>query len=131
MKSLVSVLILAFFTSLTSVGWAQSKALQPVVSALEAGNAKALASSFDTNVEITLPTEEGFYSKAQSEQMVKEFFMKNKPQGFTLMHEGESGGNAVFGIGTLTTSGGSFRTYVYLKQSGGQSIIQKLKFTHE
>lgn len=131
MKSLVSILFLVCFTILHTPGWAQSKVLQPVVSALEAGNAKALASSFDTNLEITLPAEEGFFSKAQSEQMVKEFFMKNKPQGFTLMHEGESGGNALFGIGTLKTAGGNFRTYVYLKQTGGQTIIQKLKFTHE
>ncbi len=131
MKSLVGFILSVLFTFSGIAVQAQSDALSDVVSALKAGNAKALASHFDTNVEITLPNEEGFFSKAQSEQMVKEFFMKNKPNSFQLMHEGESGGNAVFGIGTLRTSGGNFRTYVYLKTANGKATVQKLKFTHE
>lgn len=131
MKSLVSIVMLTLFSFTGAFIQAQSTSLQPVVAALQAGNAKALATAFDTNIEITLPEEEGFFSKAQSEQMVKEFFMKNKPSAFSLIHEGESGGSALFGIGTLTTSGGNYRTYIYMKEINGKGTIQKLKFSHE
>ncbi len=111
---------------------AQSSALQPVTQALQAGNAKIVASYFDVNVEITLPTEEGVYSKAQAEQMVKDFFLKTRPSGFRLMHEGDSGGNAIFGIGELETAQGDFRTYIYMKRlSSSGFVIQKLKFTND
>ncbi len=127
------IALLAIISSLfVSSVQAQSSALQPVTQALQAGNAKIVAGYFDVNVEITLPTEEGVYSKAQAEQMVKDFFLKTKPSAFRLMHEGDSGGNAIFGIGELDTEQGDFRTYIYMKRLGSSGfVIQKLKFTND
>ena len=110
---------------------AQTSPLDKISTAIQAGNARAVADYFDANVEMTLPSDEGFYSKAQSEQILKDFFTKNKPSGFKIMHQGDSGGNSMYAIGTLSTSGGSFRTYIFLKQVSGKYLIQQLKFTND
>ena len=110
---------------------AQSEPLKKVESALQAGNARAMADLLDANVELTLPGQDGFFSKAQSEQLLKDFFMNYKAQSFRFMHDGDSGGNSIFGIGTLKTDKGDYRVYVYLKKSGNQYIVQKVKFTND
>lgn len=131
MKSFITLMILLSASWMSTPLMGQNNALQPVVKALQAGSASALARHFDSNVEVTLLDQEDIYSKAQSEQIVKDFFMKHNITGFSLMHEGSSGDSAVFGIGILETNKGKFRTYIYLKESSGKYVIQKLKFTHD
>lgn len=105
--------------------------LDSIAQAIRTGNAKELASYFDTTIEIKINDKEGAYSKAQAEQVVKDFFVKNPPKGFSFMHDGESGGSAYYAIGSLTTANGKFRTYVYLKKKGESYLIQELSFENE
>lgn len=105
--------------------------LDSIAQAIRTGNAKSLAAYFDTTVEVKINDKEGAYSKAQAEQVVKDFFVKNPPKGFSFMHDGQSGGNAYYAIGSLTTAGGKFRTYVYLKKKGEAYFIQELSFENE
>jgi len=102
--------------------------LDQVMAALKAGNASALAAYFEANVELTIKDDEGAYSKAQAEQVVKNFFAKHPPKGFKKMHEGSSG-SSQYAIGTLETANGSFRVDMFYKMTGNQLRIQRLKFT--
>lgn len=105
--------------------------LDSIAQAIRTGNAKELASYFDTTIEIKINDKEGAYSKAQAEQVIKDFFVKNPPRGFSFLHDGESGGSAYYAIGSLTTANGKFRTYVYLKKKGTTYLIQELSFENE
>lgn len=106
--------------------------LKQVALAIQAGNANELAKHFDGMVEVTLDGSEGKeYSKAQSEQVMKDFFSKNPPTSFKFMHNGESGGNTMFGIGTMESSKGNFRVNIYFKKDGSKYLIYKLKFYND
>ena len=99
---------------------------------IKSGNAKELVKFFDTNVEITLLDEEGTYSKAQAEQVIKDFFAVYEPASFVLVHRGSSGEGSQYGIGSLTTTKGQkFRTYFFVKKLGEKSLIQELRFEEE
>ncbi len=98
---------------------------------LKAGNAKELAKHFDSNVEITILDKEDVYSKAQAELVVKDFFNKYPPTGFELIHQGASDKSAKYGIGSLVTTKGTFRAYVYVKEKGSVFLIQELRFEEE
>ena len=50
---------------------------EKVTVAIKSGNAKELAAMFDNSIEITILESEQTYSKAQAEQVVKDFFLKN------------------------------------------------------
>jgi hypothetical protein len=105
--------------------------LNTIVTAIKSGNAKSLAASFDKQVEITVMNKEGAYSKSQAELIVKDFFAGHVPVSFSIIHEGSSGGNSKYGIGTLKTNNGTFRTYIYLKKIGETWAIQQLRFEEE
>ena len=112
-------------------GQAQQAELGQIAAAIKAGNAKALAAHFDANLEITILTQEGSYSNSQAEAVVKNFFTKNVPSDFQIIHKGDSGGNSKYAIGKLQTSNGTFRTYIYVKQKGTEQLIQQLRFERE
>ncbi|MBK6732036.1 MAG: DUF4783 domain-containing protein [Bacteroidetes bacterium] len=58
--------------------------LDSIAQAIRTGNAKELASFFDTTIEIKINDKEGAYSKAQAEQVVKDFFVKIHPRVLVL-----------------------------------------------
>lgn len=104
--------------------------LERISLAVQTGNSKELAKYFDSSVEITIGEKEETYSKAQAEMVLKDFFTKNKPASFKLIHNGSSQGSQ-YGIGTLITDKGSYRTYIYLKQKGESVFIQEIRFENE
>lgn len=123
---LLSMAMSALFFPSTAVA---QGSLSQVTSALGAGNASALASFFEGNIELTIGDEDGAYSKAQAEQIVKSFFTQHQPKSFKKMHESSTGGNSQFAVGTLTAASGSFRVDIFYKTNSGKLRIQRLKFT--
>lgn len=131
MKFLHFSLIAILISMAWNPAFGQDDAIDRISSSIKAGSAKAIAGHFDANVEITLPGNEGYYSEAQSEQILKDFFQSNKPVGFSIMHKGDSG-DAMYVIGSLTVeSGQAFRTFIYLIKEGDSFKIQQLKFTDD
>lgn len=94
--------------------------------ALKNGNSSELAKYFDSSIEVTIINTEAVYSKSQAEMVVKNFFSSNKPTAYKMVHNGDSGG-AKYQIGELTTSSGTYRTYVYAKEKTGNMLIQEIR----
>lgn len=99
--------------------------------AIQTGNAKEVAKYFDNTVSITIFNGENSYSKAQAEMVLKDFFSKNPPVSFNVIHKGTSGEGSQYGIGTLVTKSGTFRTYVYIKKKDATYYIQEVRFENE
>ena len=97
-----------------------------VVSALKSGNAKELAKYFNSNIDLTIIDKQDIYSKTQAEIILKEFFGKNIPSNFTVMHQGGKEGSK-YVIGNLVTSTGTYRVSLFLKLQGVTQVIQQLR----
>lgn len=108
--------------------WSTTSILESVSLAIQSGNAKLLAQHFDVNVDITVYNKEETYSKIQAEMVLKDFFAKNSPVSFKIIHKGSSSQGSEYAIGTLVTAVGSFRTYIYVKQKGATQYIQEIRF---
>lgn len=127
MKIKSSVLIVSLLIS--GMLFAAQSLFEQVGGAIRSGDAKSIARFFNTNVDLTIANQEEVYSKAQAEMVLKDFFSKNTPKNFTIIHQGVSKEGNKYAIGTLTTAQGSnFRTYFFVKESGGNSYIQELRF---
>ena len=121
----ILIWLLAFFP-LTLVAQADFSAMSR---ALASGNVDALGQYFDQNVEISISDNEDVYVKSQAIATLKAFFSQNAPKGFQQMHQGTSkGSDAQYCIGNLSTASGTFRVYLYAKNSGGKFLIQELRF---
>jgi hypothetical protein len=101
--------------------------------AFKSGNSSTISKFLNKTVDLTITgiaTEE-IYPKAKAEQLIKNFFSKNSPKSFTIIHKGSSKEGTRFVIGTLTTSGGSFRTHFIVKNVNGQDFLEELKIEKE
>ena len=121
----IKTILLAMFLTLAMVVSAQD--FTSIGSALQSGNSSNLAKYFDGNVEVTILNTEAVYSKSQAEMVIKNFFSGNSPRAYKVVHNGDSGSGAKFQIGELTTSGGTYRTYVYAKEKMGTMLIQEIR----
>jgi hypothetical protein len=59
--------------------------------------------------------------------ILKTFFLKNIPSDFKVVHNGKSKNNSHFSIGNLTTTKGTFRTYILYKEVDTKITILELK----
>ena len=106
--------------------------LANITKAISEGNADALGQYFDQTVEVAVLDKEDVYNKAQAVSIVRKFFAENKPTSFSQVHKGASPNNdSQYCIGNLSAGGKTFRVYIYMKVSGGQYLIQELRFDKE
>jgi hypothetical protein len=123
-------LLLFFSFSASLLGAADL--LDDIANALRSGDAKSVSRYFGNTIDLTILSQEEVYSKTQAEQVLKDFFQKNPPRSFTLLHKGESKEGAKYAIGTMTSAQGQvFRTYFFIKVKSGQPVIQELRFMKE
>jgi hypothetical protein len=100
-----------------------------ISNAIRSGDAKVVATYFNTTIDLTLISQEDVYSKTQGEQLLKDFFTKNPPKSFSLDHKGSSREGTLFSIGTFVSSNGkTFRVSFTLKMLQGRYTIQELRF---
>lgn len=95
--------------------------------ALKNGDAEEISRHFGTSIDLSIPNNEGVYSKIQAKLILKTFFLKNKPSGFSVVHNGNSKNNSFYSIGDLITSNGNYRTYILYKEVDKKVTILELK----
>jgi hypothetical protein len=102
---------------------------QGVTAALEQINAREFSKNFDKRLLVNLDGNSNQYSAAQAEIVIREFFNEIAAKEFKLMSSGVTDqGNGEFMIGKLFTGKGVYRTYVYIRRTGGLALIQEVRF---
>lgn len=101
-----------------------------IQNSISAGNAQSLSAFFFSTIELSIPEAQGSYSKTHAELLMKNFFSKYPVQSFTIINEGQSGGEkSKYALGTYTSSKGStFRVYFLTKEISGRNQLTILKF---
>lgn len=106
--------------------------LAGISKALGDGDATALGSYFDESVEVAILEQEDFYNKAQAIEKIRAFFQQHAPKSFNQIHKGSSqSSDSQYCIGDLVTNDAKFRVYIYMKNVGGKTLIQELRFNKE
>lgn len=103
-----------------------------IANSIRSGDAHQLATFFGNSIDLTIMDQENVYSKAQAEFVLKDFFSKNHPKSFNIIHKGSSPEGTQYAIGNLISANGkTFRTSFYLKNNGGKYILQELRIENE
>jgi hypothetical protein len=121
------VILILFITTIASA----SPVSDNLATALKKGNSNEIASYFGNSVDLSIPGNEGVFSKIQAKLILKTFFLKNKPTDFKIVHNGDSKNNSHYSIGNLITGKGSFRTYILYKEVDKKVTILELKIESE
>jgi len=103
-----------------------------ISNAIRSGDSRQIALYFGNSIDLTLVNQEDVYSKAQAEQIIKDFLSKNTPKSFTIIHKGSSKEGTLYAVGTLvTTTGKAFRTSFFIKMMSGKYMVRELRFETE
>jgi hypothetical protein len=127
MKKILAILFVFLFAG----SFGNADIFDDIANSLRSGDARAVSRFFGNTVDLTIINQEEVYSKMQAEQILRDFFSKNTPRSFNIIHQGVKEG-ARYAIGNLTTTQGVvFRTYFFVKTQSGNSMIQELRFMKE
>jgi len=124
MKVLTIILMMLLPANMILLPQEDTDVIKDIAFVISAADATKLATYFNETVDLTLPDNEGTYSKAQAELIMKDFFAKNPPDTFEINHQGSSNKGSIYAIGTYVASSHSFRNYILLKK-----ISEDLKIT--
>lgn len=127
MKPLLALLFLLWH--IPSNNGLQADIIDDLSVQFRSGNAKEIAKHFASSVELIVIDQEDVYSKAQSEQILKDFFIKNSPLKSTIIHRISSNPNYRYGILSLNTKTGKFRVTITLKliKANNTFLINELR----
>ena len=95
------------------------------------GNSKEIAKSFAPSVELIIIDQEDVYNRAQAEQILKDFFLKNPPSKTNIIHKLSNSPNYRLTILSLTTKTEKFRVTVTMKKTGNAFLITELRIEPE
>jgi len=97
------------------------------------GNSKEIAKYFSPSVELIIIDQEDVYSKAQAEQILKDFFIKNPPSKVAIVHRISKVANFRLDVLSLTTKTGKFRVSISmsLKKPSNTFLITELRIEPE
>lgn len=105
----------------------QSNLVNDVSGNFKSGNAKEIAKYFNNSVELSISDETDTYSKAQAEQILRDYFTKNVPVNSTVIHLINTNPNYQIGILSLITKTVKCRVTVTFKKVSGDFLITELR----
>lgn len=126
------LLLLILLTGFGGAAQAQSPdaVFEQISGAISKGDAAAVATHFNTTVEVTLPGADQAYSAQQASFVLKDFFAKNAVKSFKVVHKGSSG-TTWYATGVYTASTGNFDSNIFVKKIGEKFLITQLRFEGE
>ena len=130
MKKIIQLIAFLWIISVFPLSGQTENIPEGIVLSIKAGNAEELAKHFHNNVELIILETEDVYSRSQAEQIIRKFFLEYKPQTFKIIFNGGKE-NSRYAIGSLTTSGATFRVYIFIKKQEGVPLIHQLRIEEE
>jgi len=132
----------SFFTRFFIFGWlflavavsgrAQgADQLSAVRSAIASGSSRGLAQFLAPSVEVGFDGDKQSYNATQTELVMKNFFAKNPPSSFDIVHQGASNEGIPYAVGHYVGRNGSYRVFIKLKPKQPSPTIDTLDFTKE
>lgn len=113
-KSLLSIFLLSFFFVPPRAfnDRDTTSAFNQVLASFRTGSSKELAKHFEAAISLNLNGQNGNYSKTQAEFILKEFFRKNPPKEFSILHKGGNGATSLYYVGTYLSENSQYRVLI-------------------
>ena len=99
-----------------------------ITNAFKEGNARTLATSFNSMVDLGLPDADNSYSKSQGEIVMRDFFRKTPPEKFEVKQTGKTNEKSHFAICQYESAGRKYQVSIFLVRESNSFLITKIKF---
>ena len=112
-------------------GLSQGDFIDEMSNLFKTGSSKEIAKNFNNSVALSIIHDEDVYSKAQAEQILRDFFSKHSPTNSSVLHLINTNPNMRFGILSLHTTNGKYRVSVTSKKIDNSFFITELRIDPE
>ncbi|HHJ09519.1 MAG TPA: DUF4783 domain-containing protein [Bacteroidetes bacterium] len=129
-KPIIFFLVILFPIFRTEESHARASIPDGIIKSIRKGDADGLAAYFNTSVQLVILEKGNIYSRSQASMIMKDFFRKNHPRSFAIIHQGGKG-NAHYGIGIMKTDKQNYRIYLLIKPANKKSYIHQLRIEKE
>ena len=120
------------FILLSISGHAQADIINDVKEAIKLGSSKEIVRYLNNSIDITIDGKMDSYSKTQAEFILKDFFKKNPPSSFVIVHQGASKGGSPYATGQFaSTNENVYLVWVRLKKINEKFLIHEMSFIKE
>lgn len=110
---------------------AQGDQLGAVRSAFANGSSRELSQYLAPSVEVGFDGDKQTYSATQTELVVKNFFTKNPPTSFDVVHQGASNDGIPYAVCRYVSRTGNYQVFIRLKPKQPTPTIDTLDFTKQ
>lgn len=133
MKRLVALFYLFFgIVYLTVVpSTATAQGLENITQSLHTGSSKSLGKYLQDNVTLNINNTLSDYSKNQAEQILRDFFRKNPPKEFKVLHQDEPADTSWFIIGQYHTGQAVYHVLVKGLKQEEKLVVSTIEFTKQ
>lgn len=100
-----------------------------VRSAIANGSSHDLAQYLAPSVELSIDGDSQNYNATQTELVLKNFFAKNAPGKFEIVHQGASPDGIPYAVGRYVGRTGTYQVFIKLKPNRSTPLIDKIDFT--
>lgn len=121
-------LVLCLFISIQT-GFS-SEIPEQIISSFNSGDAAKLSRYFNQTIELTFFEKEEIYSRTQAEIILRDFFSKNPPKQFKILHEGGKD-SSKYAIGQYISNSKIYRITFLLKTINSNVFIHQLRIENE
>ena len=132
MKSLFTKLFVCCWLLLAAGPLAQAQGgdqISAVRSAIANGSSHDLAQYLAPSVELSIDGDSQNYNATQTELVLKNFFAKNAPGKFDIVHQGASPDGIPYAVGKYVGRTGTYQVFIKLKPNRSTPLIDKIDFT--
>jgi len=117
---------------ISTIGFAQADIINDVKEAIKLGSSKEIVRYLNNNIDITIDGNMDSYSRTQAEFVLKDFFKKNPPSSFVIVHQGASKGGSPYATGQYaSTNENVYLVWVRIKKVNDKFLIHEMSFIKE
>lgn len=110
-------------------GHAQDKdIIIEVRDAFRSASSKEVAKLLNETVDMKIQGNVKSYSKSQAEIILRDFFKKNPPVSFTIIHHGASKTGLPYAIGEYKSNADTYRVWVRVKKINNVFLVTEIRF---
>lgn len=109
----------------------QSDLIDAIAKYFRTSDAAKISGEFSSTLQLNILSEESVHSKAQAEQIIRDFFSKNKPVSVKIIHRLTSNPNYKLAVLSMLTAKEKFRISITLSSSGNRFLIKEMRIEED
>jgi hypothetical protein len=110
---------------------AQDELISDLKEIMKAGSSKEMAKHLNQTVDLSFDGKTDNLSKTQAEYVLRDFFKKNPPSNFSIVHQGSSKSGIPFVIGQYSSNDDNYRVVFRIRAVNKVYLVHGINFTKE